>query len=1173
MKNVFPLFLLSIYLLACESSPKSLLVLLDPEDTGITFNNQLVETAELNILNFSYFYNGGGVSVGDFDNNGLTDIFFTGNMVENQLYLNQGQMTFKDVTQTAGVGSPDKWMYGSTTIDINQDGWLDLYVCASIAGKEELRRNMLFVNQGLNEQGIPTFEDQARAYGIDDSGYSSQAAFFDYDKDGDLDLFILSNSKVEGIPSVYKAKVNDGSSDNTDRLYRNNGNGTFTNVSSESGILKEGFGLGVAIMDANKDGASDIYVGNDYITNDLLYMNDGQGSFVDKIDEAIQHQSRFSMGNDAADINNDGHLDIITLDMLPESNMRKKTVIIKNGYIVYINDNRFGYTHQYVRNMLQLNNGNMTFSEIGQLAGVHQTEWSWSPLFADIDNDGFKDLLITNGFPKDITDNDFISFRQKAGAYASKQDLLEQIPSLKIPNYAFKNQGDLRFEDVSEAWGFIQPSFSNGAAFADFDNDGDLDYVVNNINDPAFLYENTLYHRKQKTAHFLRIKLIGPQGNTAALGTKVEIKYGDDQLQYHEHTLYRGYVSTVEDMVHFGMGKDTLIDQLRITWPDGNMTIRSNVKVDQVLEINYDSSNFQQPYAEPPHQPLVTNLTSSLEIAYVHQEIDFIDYNIQRNIPHKFSQYGPSIAVGDINGDGRDDAYLGGSRKYEGAIFLQQADGTFNSSGGMRNEEKEGEDVGSLLFDADGDGDQDLYLVRGSSEYPEDSEFFQDQLLLNDGRGNFRLSENALPPLKTSGSCVRAADYDRDGDLDLFVGGRVVVGSYPLSPRSYILNNNGGIFSDVTQEVCANLSNIGMVTDAIWSDFTGDGQVDLIVVGEFMPIQFFANEEGQLSLQTATGITHLTGWWNSIIAADMDKDGDMDYIAGNLGENNFYCASPTQPLQVTAKDFDANGAMDAVLSCYLKAEDGSMKPFPIHSWQELNAQSPMFRARFQKYEEYGRTTIDELFTPEQMEGALIKEATHLSSSYIENLGDGTFSIHPLPLEAQFAPINGMLALDLNGDRNLDLLMIGNDYGNEVNMGQYDALTGLVLLGDGQGAFMSSRSDQTGFVVNGDAKALALLSGPDGVQRILATQNRGPMKVFGMTTEADHRLPVGTMDHMAIVYYEDGSIERHELHYGSGFLSQSSRTIPIHENVDKIELIDFAGNKRSLPLPSILHVSR
>ncbi|MCA6078917.1 VCBS repeat-containing protein [Fulvivirga sedimenti] len=1165
MKRVLILVMAAQLILSCQKKEEHLFELLKPEDTGVTFNNFIKEDRNYNILDIYYLYNGGGVSVGDFDNNGFTDLFFTGNMVENRLYLNQGNMKFRDVTEVAGIGAPGKWSYGSSVVDINGDGLLDIYVSSSISADPKERTNMFFINQGVNEDGIPVFKDEAGSFGLDVDNHSTHASFFDYDQDGDLDVLVISNSKIEGIPSVYKTKVNDGSSPINDQLFRNNGDGTFTEVSTEAGITSEGFALGISTVDFNKDGTVDVYVGNDFITNDLLYVNKN-GKFTEMIDSAIHHQSRFSMGNDAADINNDGHVDIITLDMLPESNLRKKTVIIPNGYIVYINDFKYGYTHQYVRNMLQVNNGNMTFSEIGQIAGVHQTEWSWSPLFADFDNDGFKDLVVTNGYPRDITDLDFINFRMETSGFTSTEDLLKEIPSVKIPNYAFQNNGDLTFSDVSAKWGFTQPSFSNGAAYADLDNDGDLDYIVNNINDPAFIYENTLYHGEPSDNHYLRVKLNGSKENPSAFGAKVTITYDGNKQQYSEQNVYRGYISTVEDILHFGLGTTAVIETLTVIWPNQRITTLTNVPADQVLQLNIeDAGQNMQGAPGTDKETLLSRVNSSLNIDYVHEESDYIDYNVQPSIPHKFSQFGPALAVGDLNGDGLDDYFTGGSTGYDGSIFVQQKDGTFKQIAGGLNEQKDQEDMGALIFDADGDGDNDIYVVSGGFEFPEGSVQMRDRLYINDGKGNLAYKPEALPDLRISSSCVRGADYDADGDIDLFVGGRVIVGSFPLSPNSTILQNQGnGTFKDVTASIGKEISEAGMITDAIWSDFDGDDDVDLIAVGEYMPITIFENNNGTFNL-VATPDLNKTGLWNSIAAGDFDGDGDTDYIAGNVGINNFYCATPETPLKVIAKDFDSNGDLDAIMSCYFKAEDGTMQPFPIQSWQQLSGQSPIFRSRFSSYQEYGRTRIDQLLTPEEMDGAVVLSVDYLHTSYIENLGNGRFSVKQLPLEAQVAPVNGISVGDFNNDDKLDVMMVGNDYGNEVNMGQYDAMIGLVLLGDGQGGFAPQSVLNSGFMVRGDAKALVRLAGAEGYDVYLASQNRGPVEAYSVTNQRIKHINVGPADFKAILTYADGHKQLVELTYGQGFLSQSTRKLSVSENVSSVELVDFTGNRRTIDL--------
>ncbi len=1152
-------------LAGCDVKEKTLFKLIESKESGLDFRNDIFDNEQFNIITQQYIYNGGGVAIGDFNNDGLQDVFFSGNMVPNKLYLNKGELKFEDISETAGIGGFNKWKSGVALVDINLDGLLDIYVCSTMSEDSTLRANMMFVNQG-SKDGVPTFIDKAKEFGIDDMGYNTTATFFDYDSDGDLDLYLLTNSRQAGLPAKYMQKVNDGTSTNTDKLYRNNGNGTFTDVSREAGILCEGYGLGLAVADINKDGLSDIYVSNDYITNDLLYINKGKGKFENSIDDQIKHQAKFSMGNDIGDINNDGYPDIITVDMLPETNLRKKTVIVGTGYITYINDVAFGYTHQHVRNMLQLNNGNSTFSEIGQLAGVYQTEWSWSPLFADFDNDGFKDLVVTNGFPKDITDRDFISFRGKVSTVTGIDYLLEQVPSVKVANYIFKNNGDLTFKDMTKQWGLDQPTFSNGAAFADLDNDGDLDYIVNNINDFAMLYENTLNSKDNKgTPHFLRFKLIGTKQNSSGLGTKISLNHSNGKIQYHEHTISRGYVSVVEDAVHFGLGSVSNVDTVSVVWPDGRTQLLFDVTADQLLVLNHKDATVQDSLLHRQkiqlnRSSLVKDITSQVGILYKNQEEDKIDYNIQRTLPHKFSQSGPGIAIGDLNGDDLEDFYVGGAANYSATVFIQTKNGTFDFKNIEKDKAKQEEDTGVLLFDADNDGDLDLYAVSGSYEFEPGSIRYQDRLFKNDGNGNFTLDNTALPKNVASGSCVRAADFDSDGDLDLFVGGRVLPGSYPYADESYLLQNNKGVFTNVTSELCKNLVTPGMVTDALWTDFDNDGKVDIILVGEFMQVCFYKNTGGKFE-RIQSGIDNYKGWFNSITGGDFDNDGDTDYVVGNLGLNNHYNASFDQPITVCAKDFDGNGSIDAVISCYIKAEDGTMKSYPVHFWDDLNSQSPKFRRKFAKYKDFALVTTDQFFTPEELKESLTLEANYLATSYVENLGSGKFKMHKLPMMVQVAPVNGMVTDDINRDGYLDVFMVGNDFGNEPTVGQNDAFTGLVLLGNGRGAFDVIQSSKSGFLVQGDAKGLARVSTGNG-DLFIATQNRDSLKVFIKNNVEDlaEFIPE-PLDSYAEFIFSDGARQKIEFYYGSGYLSQSSRRVRIPKGVKEVIVFDYAGKKR------------
>jgi len=1159
---------------AAQTRP--LFQLLPSTRTGITFTNKIFESDSLNILNQANIYNGGGVGIGDFNHDGLQDIFLSGNMVSSKLYLNKGHMKFEDITDRAGVTGEGHWCTGASVVDINGDGLLDIYVSASFRKDARLRTNLLYINQGVDKNGIPTFKESAAAYGIADTGFSTQGVFFDYDHDGDLDLYLVTNQIDDPrTPIRFRPKLKDGSALNNDRLYRNNGNGTFTNVTKEAGILMEGWGHAGCISDFNGDGWPDIYVADDFVSNDLLYINNHDGTFTDRLGEYFHHTGWNAMGTDVVDINNDGLPDIISLEMLPEDNLRKKRMLAGNEYYNYFNSQRFGYTHQYIRNVLQLNrgmspDGHPVFSEVGFMAGVYETDWSWCPLVADFDNDGYRDLVITNGLPRDVTDLDYIAYNNGQGGYGHYNlGMVDSLPIVRLPGYSFRNDGGFRFSNTSTDWGFTHPSFSNGGAYVDLDNDGDLDLVINNINDNAFVYENTLNAPgKPAKSHWLSTSFAGTGQNPDGIGASMRVYYDHGHQQFYEHQPCRGYMSTDDYRAHFGLGAITHIDSLRVRWPDGRTQLLTDVPVDQHLTVSYkDASGNITPYDYHASAPLFKNVADDYGIHFKPREKDVIDYNIQPSLPHKLSQYGPGIAVGDIDNNGYEDFFVGGAVGQRGIFFMQDAKGNFaiDSTRLPVEEGHPGEDMGVLFFDADNDGDLDLYVVSGSYELAPNSIASQDILYFNDGHGRFTPRYDALPKMFSNGSCVRAADMDGDGDLDLFVAGRVTSGGYPAPPQSYILENHSGSFFDVTNRWCSELQDIGMVTDALWSDFDGDGKPDLVLTGEWMAPAFLKNTGKSLvDISSSTGIAAHKGWWNSLAAGDFDNDGDIDYIAGNLGLNSNYKGSPAEPMTLYAKDLDDNGLLDAMVFCYMKAEDGSRKPFPMTCKDDLASQMISIRKRFPTYKSYGLATMDDLWKPKDRENSMMFQATDMASSYIENLGNGKFAIHALPADAQIAPVYGMDAADIDGDGNLDLLMVGNDYGMEPYSGRHDAFMGLYMKGDGKGGFTPWSLPASGFYVKGDAKGLARLHTARNEDIWIATQNQDSLIVTSLSAPSARKwIDLQPGDFSIDMFYADGQKRHEEAYYGSTYLSQSSRKLPVNGNIKKIVITDFRGNKREV----------
>ncbi|MEI6865206.1 VCBS repeat-containing protein [Flavicella sp.] len=1094
MKYNFIFFL--TFLVSCIQSPEETkqFVLVPSSETHIDFVNKLTESDSLNYFNYPYIYMGGGIAVGDFNNDDLQDLYFTGNMVSNKLYLNKGNLQFEDITVQANAGMGNEWFLGVTTVDINNDGWLDIYL--SVSGKNEYCPNKLLINQGVGITGEISFKEEAIKYGIADTGHSSQSTFFDYDNDGDLDLYVANypTTPFKTSPDVFAKHIQHATPKHSNHLYRNNGDGTFTDITQEAGLLSYSLSLSATISDLNNDGFQDIYVSNDFASADFCYINNGDGTYRNTLEKSTKHTALYGMGADIGDFNNDGFLDVLQVDMDASTNKRSKANMASMNPQVFWDTYNAGLYYQYMHNCLQLNTGildkdnNPLFNNISRIANVSTTDWSWGPIFADLDNDGWKDIYVSNGTRREINNTDFFNEigKQRSGfSNTSTTSALENslnIPSEKTDNFAFRNAKDLTFEKVNKQWGLSFKGFSNGVVYVDLDNDGDLEIVLNNIDDKAVVFENKNIEKNNS----ITFEFVGPKKNSMGLGVKCKLII-KDKKQFQELNLVHGYLSSMAPKLHFGLGKSTHIDTIELSWPDGKKQYLIAPKINSKHTVNYADASFVKSKNNNSVSKLFNSEDKQLDSVYKHEENFYDDYKIEILLPHKTSTFGPYLAVGDVNNDGLHDFYCSGASGEVGGLFYQTKEGSFEKKDFGFESDKIKEDMGSLFFDADNDGDLDLYVVSGGNEFKPNSKELQDRLYINTN-GVFLKLIKSLPTMYSSGSRVYNFDFDNDGDQDLLVCGRLVPGNYPSPAKTYLLENKSTtdkvLFEDITEQFIPELEKLGLATAANLVDIDGDGWKDIIIVGEWMPIRVFKNKQGNgfVEVSKELGLEKSTGWWFSLESGDFDNDGDIDFIVGNLGLNYKYKSSEEETFDIYFNDFDSNDKNDIVLSYY---NEGNK--FPVRGRSCSFSQVGMIKKKFKTYNKFAEATLDDIYGKDQLEKSLHYQVNTFATSYLENK-NGKLILHQLPNEVQLSSVNSILVKDFNADGNLDVLTVGNLYASEIETPRNDAGTGVLLMGSGDGNFLAKPINQSGFYAPKDVKDMQLITVNGAAKIVLGNNN-------------------------------------------------------------------------------------